>query len=55
MARTNHNILTNNKQSDEYEMRKQIEKLTPIGKMFFDTYEHVRIDSRTVILKKKIV
>lgn len=47
------NILSNNKQADRYEMRKRIEKLTPIGQMYFDNYEHVRKDDRTIILKKR--
>lgn len=52
MVRTNHNILSNNKQSDEYERRLEVEKLRPIGREIFNTYKHVRVDERTVILKK---
>lgn len=46
------NILTNNRQSEEYEMKKQVEKLLPIGREIFNTYRHVRVDERTVLLKK---
>lgn len=45
-------LLSNNKQSDEYERRMEIEKLRPIGREIFNTYKRVRVDERTVVLKK---
>lgn len=46
------NILTNTAISERYILRKQIEKLQPIGKMYMDTYERVKIDKKTTILRK---
>lgn len=52
MARTNHNILSNNKQSEDFMERERAMNLTPIGREIMNTHKKVRVDSKTVILKK---
>lgn len=47
------NVLSNNGLSEDYDRRKQLERLTPIGRMYFETYRHVRVDDKTIKLIKK--
>ena len=38
--------------SEGVKMRKVANRLTPIGRKYFETYKHVRIDDRTIELRK---
>lgn len=38
--------------ADRFELRKQMERLQPIGRMYFEKYEHIRVDEKTIKLVK---
>jgi hypothetical protein len=46
------NIISNNAVSERYDYQKQVERLLPVGRMYFETYRHVRVDRQTIKLIK---
>jgi len=47
------NLLSNNAISESFMLREQVEKLTPIGKMYLENYKKVRVDEKTIELRKR--
>lgn len=47
------NLLSNNAISESFMLREQVEKLTPIGKMYLENYKKVRVNNKTIELRKK--